>query len=62
MTSCRLRDQLDPPEDHLEPILVPLPGLENGLLAAYTAAWFDVYLNGDRNTSYVAAVAPTTLA
>ena len=55
----RLRNQLDPPEDHLEPVLVPLPGLENALLGAYTAAWFDVYLNGDRNASYVCRTAPT---
>ena len=35
-----LRNQLDPKEDHLEPVL--LPPIENPLLGVYTAAWFNV--------------------
>lgn len=35
---------------HLEPVLAP--PIENPLLATYTAAWFKVFLNGDRGTWY----------
>ena len=35
---------------HLEPVLAP--PIENPLLATYTAAWFKVFLNGDKGAFY----------
>lgn len=35
---------------HLEPVLVP--PIENPLLATFTAAWFQIYLNGDKGEYY----------
>jgi len=35
---------------HLEPVLVP--PIENPFLATFTAAWFQIYLNGDKGEYY----------
>lgn len=35
---------------HLEPVLIP--PIENPMLATFTAAWFQIYLNGDKGEYY----------